>query len=461
MSVAVHVTRINDVWANVLAGLDAGQTALLTDENKEHVHRIGTDYFFLTPSKYWDGSWNYVDVAYNEITAYGDLLVAEYIKHEGDTDTSIRFETDKITWSVGGVEFMEFLETTQSVIEINQGEADIDFIINADNLSDAFFLEGATGNVGLQTATPFADVGTAAGDFSGTGLHVKGGGWTRIILEGDAVASVWCDSAGAANDKFIALQIDSGVAKFFSFNDDATTTRVDNILVMDMGTGFVGLGTASAESILALWSTGPTLTLHNTTEEDGDAGRESMIDFRGEQSGAEITTLARIRAQHDGAADDQKGDLIFYTNDGSDADTPTERMRIDSAGVFTFSSTEDFMVLVAGSHRFTYEGANKASAKVNTETYVIVADISVNPCGMVMVHERSTQDGPILHDGFAIVQWVYGPGDSDIDVIQTSGTGYTAFSISGTTIIGTVTIPNNGAVTAWWWSFLPEWNSAI
>jgi hypothetical protein len=76
----------------------------------------------------------------------------------------------------------------------------------------------------------------------------------------------------------------------------------------------------------------PEVTLQNTTEEDTDGGRESKITFKGEQSGGEITTLAQIQASHDGTADDEKGDLIFSTNDGSDGNTPTERLRIDADG---------------------------------------------------------------------------------------------------------------------------------
>ena len=59
-----------------------------------------------------------------------------------------------------------------------------------------------------------------------------------------------------------------------------------------------------------------SLTLQNATEEDTDGGRESTIIFKGEQSGGEISTLAEIEAAHDGTADDEKGDLIFRTNDG-------------------------------------------------------------------------------------------------------------------------------------------------
>ena len=70
--------------------------------------------------------------------------------------------------------------------------------------------------------------------------------------------------------------------------------------------------------------------LQNRTHEDIEGGRESIVTFKGEQSGGEISTLAQIQASHDGTSDDQKADLIFKTNDGSDNAAPTEAMRIDS-----------------------------------------------------------------------------------------------------------------------------------
>jgi len=97
----------------------------------------------------------------------------------------------------------------------------------------------------------------------------------------------------------------------------------------------VGTVTGNAADIkgdISSTDTSPDLTLKNTTQEDTDGGREGTITFKGEQSGGEESTLAQIQSSHDGTADDQKGDLIFKTNDGSDNDAPTERMRIDSAG---------------------------------------------------------------------------------------------------------------------------------
>ena len=106
------------------------------------------------------------------------------------------------------------------------------------------------------------------------------------------------------------------------------------------------------------------VTLKNPTHEDTDGGRESAVSFKGEQSGGEISTLAQIQASHDGTSDDQKGDLIFKTNDGSDNDAPTEAARIDSDQHFIVGKTAADSGATAGielrndgNARFTKAGA--------------------------------------------------------------------------------------------------------
>lgn len=69
--------------------------------------------------------------------------------------------------------------------------------------------------------------------------------------------------------------------------------------------------------------TAPEILIHNTTEEDGDGGREGSVRFKGEQSGGEETTLAMIRGSHDGAGDDEKGKIQILVNDTNDGDSPT------------------------------------------------------------------------------------------------------------------------------------------
>ena len=95
--------------------------------------------------------------------------------------------------------------------------------------------------------------------------------------------------------------------------------------------GSVGATLANIQDVTAT-DTSPEVTLINNTHEDTDGGREGKVIFKGQQSGGEESTLAEIQASHDGTSDDEKGDLIFRTNDGSDGASPTERLRIDSAG---------------------------------------------------------------------------------------------------------------------------------
>ena len=74
----------------------------------------------------------------------------------------------------------------------------------------------------------------------------------------------------------------------------------------------------------------PEVTIVNNTHEDTDGGREGKVTFKGQQSGGEETTLAQIRAQHEGTSDDEKGELLFKTNDGSDGSSPTTALTINS-----------------------------------------------------------------------------------------------------------------------------------
>jgi hypothetical protein len=90
---------------------------------------------------------------------------------------------------------------------------------------------------------------------------------------------------------------------------------------------------------LSVVSGTPYQYLINDTHEDSDGGRESRINFKGEQSGGEETTLARIEIGHDGSADDEKGFIDFYTNDGNDGDSPTKQKRIQSTGDWVINKT--------------------------------------------------------------------------------------------------------------------------
>jgi len=112
-------------------------------------------------------------------------------------------------------------------------------------------------------------------------------------------------------------------------------------------------------------STTPYPILHNTTEEDGDGGRESRIVAKGEQSGGEVTTLGYIEFAHDGTSDDQKGRFRIVLNDGDDSDAPSKvAIEFASAGDIDVANSvavldEDDMVSDSATQLATQQSIKK------------------------------------------------------------------------------------------------------
>ena len=124
-----------------------------------------------------------------------------------------------------------------------------------------------------------------------------------------------------------------------------------------------------------------SVIIENNTTEDSDGGRASKLVYKGKQSGGEQSTLAEIQASHDGTADDQKADLIFKTNDGSDNAAPTEAARIDSGQ----------NLLVGTTSTTVYTSGSGGDAGVNLR-----ADGQIsNSCNSASVFNRMASDGPI------------------------------------------------------------------
>jgi len=132
----------------------------------------------------------------------------------------------------------------------------------------------------------------------------------------------------------------------------------------NVGVGAFNAGADVPVTLLELESEAPYLTLHNTSHEDSDGGRESRILFRGEQSGGEETVLGMIQASHDGAVDDQKGKLGFYTNDGSDGTSPTLRWEYNSAGAYVGQQANN-KILTSADSAVTFIGGGTLTNTAN------------------------------------------------------------------------------------------------
>lgn len=77
--------------------------------------------------------------------------IENILYHLGDPDTYLIFSPDFAGFRVGNVDFLYMDEGAQDEFEVNPGEVDIDFIVNANGLADALVVEGATGDVAIAT----------------------------------------------------------------------------------------------------------------------------------------------------------------------------------------------------------------------------------------------------------------------------------------------------------------------
>ena len=101
---------------------------------------------------------------------------------------------------------------------------------------------------------------------------------------------------------------------------------------------FILVGGLGSAQNLYINNSSPNIMLENSSNEDTLGGRESTVQFKGKQSGNEVTTLATIVASHDtDGVDDQKGRIEVKINDGDDGDSPSKlALKLNSAGDATF-----------------------------------------------------------------------------------------------------------------------------
>ena len=187
------------------------------------------------------------------------------------------------------------------------------------------------GYIGAKTGTLVASASDIRGDISATDTtpEITLKNTTETDADGTRSGKITFKGEQSGGEESVLAQIQG------SHDGTADDEKGDLIFKTNDGNDALApterLRINSAGDVLVS-SPDPSLTITNTTHEDTDGGRESTIVFKGEQSGGELSTLAEIEASHDGTADDEKGDLIFKTNDGSDGASPTERLRLDSAG---------------------------------------------------------------------------------------------------------------------------------
>lgn len=222
---------------------------------------------------------------------------------------AISILTKRWTGAASALEEFHLIATRNSATA-----GDMQFHIRNDGGSDLVTVTRA-GNVGIGEEAP------------STKLHIAGT-TVQLLLE---------DTSGSANDKRAEFLVQSGNAKLIARNDDQTL-RTDNILVADLGSGNIGIGTSipnrggwsSLHRVLTLENAGAdtnaaTVEIVGRQEVGGIFGNIDFVNY----NGAAYVEAAQIRAGREGA-DANASYLALYTRETGGA--LLEKMRLTSTG---------------------------------------------------------------------------------------------------------------------------------
>lgn len=169
--------------------------------------------------------------------------------HANTTDTpAVRLEQNNTggftaqTWDVAGNEANFFVRDVTSgsrlPLRIRPGAPTSSIDISA------------SGFVGMGTASPASfGLGTLTG---GNFAHLTSTTTTGMAISGTLPEIFMLDSDGTANNRVFQLMQDAGLAKVRVVNDALNNLTIDNVMVWNMTSGNVGIGTAAPTDLLSV-----------------------------------------------------------------------------------------------------------------------------------------------------------------------------------------------------------------
>jgi hypothetical protein len=175
-----------------------------------------------------------------ELDVAGSIGINEYIYHNGDADTYIRFQDNNINMVAGGKSAIK-LDTSTGKIQINNTNENLDVQIMADDGNVIFHTDAGTNRVGIGLTSP------------GCELHVSGND-VRIRADGDADSHPGFELSEAGTRKWIIYN---------NYTNDNLTFKTNSDIRMSIQQdGDVGVGTQTPDVRLHVKSLDGTSLIH-------------------------------------------------------------------------------------------------------------------------------------------------------------------------------------------------------
>tara|TARA_R110001583_G_scaffold42931_1_gene136507 strand:+ start:596 stop:1426 length:831 start_codon:yes stop_codon:yes gene_type:complete len=203
-----------------------------------------------------------------ELDVAGDIGINEYLYHNGDEDTHIRFQNNNVNIVAGGKSAIK-LDTSTGKIQINNTNENLDVQIMADDGNVILHTDAGTNRVGIGTTSP------------GCSLHVVGDD-VRIRADG-------------ATDSHPGFELsENGTRKWIIYNnytnDNLAFKTNSDIRMSIQQDGDVGIGTGSPDARLHVKSVdGTSASVIKLEQLDTD---EPFIRFQGTTASDQTKSLS-------------------------------------------------------------------------------------------------------------------------------------------------------------------------
>lgn len=169
----------------------------------------------------------------------GEAYLGQYLYHDNDTDTLIKYSTNGMTVNAGGEMFINITENnSQDLIELgDDGDIDIKLSAGADA---ALFINGSSAQIGIGT-TNTNEALTVQGIISFKALSAapdNGDDFGKIYVNGTSSNICYIDSSGTETD---LVNGDGSVTTKLDDLSDAIVSGADNSVYLGSGAGKVSV----------------------------------------------------------------------------------------------------------------------------------------------------------------------------------------------------------------------------
>lgn len=368
-----------------------------------------------------------------------NMYVDEYIYHNADTNTALRFTDDSVQINAGGVAMFKLTEGSADVVTVNPDSNDVNFQVHGDTESNVLFVDAGENRVGISTASPAAKLdveGGALGDNVGdsTTAAIIRAGRQNLVFKDTRTA----DGTDWNNATFkVIAQIDSTDHQSIDFVNDSSYAEHIDIRTGNQvfntrftSTGRVGIGTTSPQEEFEVKSSSFTTVAVNTDRNSAGENIGSFA-FYGKNNAATPENLlySRIMGSMDSVTDgSESGDIYFQQiNSG----TIQETFRVNADGSVRLN-TYTTGVLVTDAN-----GNVSASTDYHTQDTADARYVNVTGDTMTgkLTIDRSATNDPALTLNSSSAGWGSGmrfkntaPTTGKEFGIYSSSTGYWQFT---------------------------------